>query len=345
MTAANVLETIIEYDSVALIGMDKNSGKTTVLNHIICEARGKLALGLTSIGRDGEAIDEVTGTEKPRIYVERGTNIATSRKYLLCSDISREILDTTGIQTPMGEIIIARALSDGFIQLAGPSITTDINNVCRALLGHGSKLIIVDGAISRKSSASPFVTDAAILCTGASLGKSIYNVVKETKHTANLLSIAPETQLDVLQISKSILCKARLGFIFKDFVYKTVQVLTALDASKIIIENLHENTTYIVISGAITDKLLSDIMKSGKNLKNITLLVEDGTKLFLSHEYFNGFICRGGLIKAINPINLVCITCNPNSPYGYNFNGPAFLELLKEAIPLPVFDVLGGEKY
>ena len=89
------------YRSVSIIGMCKNAGKTTVLNQLIRELNGNgQTLALTSIGRDGEDKDLVTGTQKPGIYVARGTLIATASDLILrhC-DVTREILATTGIST------------------------------------------------------------------------------------------------------------------------------------------------------------------------------------------------------------------------------------------------------
>ena len=53
----SIFDMIQKYDSISIIGMNKNVGKTTTLNHIFKEARGKISLGLTSIGRDGEEMD------------------------------------------------------------------------------------------------------------------------------------------------------------------------------------------------------------------------------------------------------------------------------------------------
>jgi len=55
-----ILKLLKPYNSVSIIGMNKNVGKTTTLNHILEEARGNMSLGLTSIGRDGEELDRVT---------------------------------------------------------------------------------------------------------------------------------------------------------------------------------------------------------------------------------------------------------------------------------------------
>ncbi len=337
-----LLHTLKDYKSVSIIGMDKNVGKTTTLNYIINETKGEFTLGLTSIGRDGEEEDVVTSTHKPRIYVQKGSFIATAKSCFLESDVTKEIVYTTGINTPMGEIILFKALSDGFVQLAGPSMNYHLEGVCKKLKELGSDIVIADGALSRKSLASPTVTQGTILCTGASLSKSMHKVVEETAHTVRLLSIEKESDEKIINLAKEIVSTVSVGIIDKENKVKKLNVLTALEASKEILENLEENSKYIVIKGIIGDRLLGDMMKSSEKYKDIIFLVQDGTKIFLSKETFYKFEKCGGKIRAMTPIQLICITANPKSPYGYEFDKDKFLAFLRKEIALPVFDILGG---
>ena len=77
------------YTTLCLAGMCKNAGKTTALNALIrgAKARG-VSLALTSIGRDGEREDLVTGTNKPPIYMTGGTLFATARGLLPKCDVT-----------------------------------------------------------------------------------------------------------------------------------------------------------------------------------------------------------------------------------------------------------------
>jgi len=339
----NIFHMVQKYDSISIIGMSKNVGKTTTLNHILREARGRISLGLTSIGRDGEELDRVTATEKPKIYIEEGTIIATAKQCLLNSDITREILKTTGFNTPMGEIIICRALSDGYVDLGGPSVNSYMVEICDELKRFGSELVIVDGALSRKTFASPSITNATILSTGAALSRSMAKVIEETSHTVKLLSLENEEDGEILKLADEVLYRGRIGIIHKDNTIKMLDVLTALESSKEIIEAIDENISYVVIKGVVSDKLLEDIMTSTNKYKGITFLVEDGTKLFLTKETLYKFIKQGGSIKTINKINIVCVTSNPKSPYGYEFDKHKFLDGLRNNLNIPVFDVIGGE--
>ncbi|MGK0469123.1 hypothetical protein [Clostridium sp.] len=338
-----ILEMIRKYDSISIIGMSKNVGKTTTLNHILREARGRISLGLTSIGRDGEERDLVTATEKPKIYIEKGTIIATAKQCLFNSDITREILKTTGFNTPMGEIIICRALSDGYVDLGGPSVNYYMTSICDELKRFGSQLVIVDGALNRKTFASPSITDATILSTGAALSRSMIKVIEETRHTAQLLSLENENDMTILKPAREILNGGRIGIIRRDNTIKMLDVLTALGSSKEIVGVLDGNTTCVVIKGVVSDKLLEEIMASTNQYKGVVFLVQDGTKLFLTRDTLYKFQKQGGILKTINKINIVCVTSNPKSPYGYEFDKHKFLDGLRNNLNVPVFDVIGGE--
>lgn len=338
-----ILSLIRHYKSVSIIGMNKNVGKTTTLNHILKEAKGSISLGLTSIGRDGEELDKVTATEKPKIYIEKGTIVATAKQCLLNSDFTKEIINTTGINTPMGEIVVCRALSDGYADLGGPSVNAYMKTIKKQLLDFGCDLVIIDGALSRKTFAAPQICEATILSTGAALSRSMTAVISETKHTLDLLSLPEEENQRVLDASMKILKEGIIGIIDKSGDYKIVDVLTALEASKEIVQALNEEISHVVIKGAISDRLLEGIMTSTNLYKNVTFLVEDGTKLFITKETLYKFQKQGGTLKVLGKIRVVCLTINPKSPYGYEFQKKKFLSELQKVVDIPVFDVLGGE--
>lgn len=135
--SSQLLEILNGVKTMSIVGMCKNAGKTTMLNWMLHHDRLRGTLGLTSIGRDGESTDVVTGTEKPGIFVREGTLIATARDMLRLGDVTTEILATTGIPTPLGEVVILRARSAGNVQLAGPSITSQLREVSRMFLSWG----------------------------------------------------------------------------------------------------------------------------------------------------------------------------------------------------------------
>jgi len=177
--------------TVSIVGMAKNVGKTVTLNEMIDQAREiNVSLGITSIGRDGESRDLVTDTEKPRIFIYAGTIIATAEKLLNRSDLKYEVLEVLDQNTILGKIVLIRAVRDGFVDVSGPFTNSGIKNACEKMLKWGANLVIVDGALDRKTSASPAITDGTILSTGAALSRDLNKVIKDTSFKMRILALS-----------------------------------------------------------------------------------------------------------------------------------------------------------
>lgn len=337
----DVLKELKRYKSVSIIGNYKNVGKTTTLNYILNKAKGETTLGLTSIGIDGEEEDIVTKTHKPKIYVYKGSLIATAKNCALKSDITKEIIDVTNINTPLGKIIIFKALSDGFIELAGPSINSQIKYICNRLNQLGCDIAIVDGALSRKTMASPSITDATIFCTGAILSTDINKVVDKTVHEVNMMTIdkiEDDKFFNLYDTLKS-LKENKVSIISKDYTYKYLNLKTTLNSHKEIIDNLDDNSKYILVDGIIVNSFIENIIKSSNKYKRKTFLITDATKIFLDKLVYDKFIRLGGNIKVINKINLIAISANPTSISGYSFDKYEFIKKLQEKIKVKVIDI------
>jgi len=69
--------------------------------------------------------------------------------------------------------------------------------------------------------------------------------------------------------------------------------------------------------------------------------VKDATKIFISERELNYFLKIGIQLRVLDEINLLAITINPYSPYGYNFNPKTFMQEMKRYFEdIPVFNVL-----
>jgi len=339
-----IIEEIKKYKIISIIGLAKNVSKTTTLNHVIQVLKGGYQLGLTSIGRDGEKYDAITSLPKPRIFVESGTIIATALQSLRNSELKSEIINKTGINTPMGEIQIVKALNSGFIEVAGPSINSELKLICDDLLKLGCDLVLIDGAFDRRSYASPLISQATILSTGASVSKEMKEVLDITHHTVNLLTLECEEDDQIINLANDIISKAKVGIINEDHYIKILDLLTALDSVEEILHQLSDSTRFLVINGAITDEFVENLIKRSDIYKTIKLLVPDATKLFLKKGTFEKYLKKGGVIKVLNKIKIIIITINPTSPLGYKFDKFKFLSELKKGIAIPIYD-LGPSEY
>ncbi|HRV33000.1 MAG TPA: hypothetical protein P5281_01530, partial [Anaerovoracaceae bacterium] len=95
-----------EYRTLSIVGMAKNSGKTTTLNYLLEEAFDEgLVLGVTSTGRDGESTDLVTGTDKPKVYLFTDTIVSVPEKLYGMAETGLEILERTAYRTAMGNVL------------------------------------------------------------------------------------------------------------------------------------------------------------------------------------------------------------------------------------------------
>jgi len=330
--------TIRKYKVISIIGLAKNVSKTTTLNHIINLLRDKHTIGVTSIGRDGEPYDAITELPKPKIIIEKGTLFATAVDSLKNSDIESELIKHTDFTTPLGIINIYKAKNKGYVELAGPSMNKQLKDLCIDMLQIGCDVIFIDGAFDRRSFASPLISDATILSTGASVSRSMEKVVDITSHIYDLLSLEVVKDDKIRKISKEILITAQIGIINKDYSYNKLEDSTALGSSKELFDQLTKDAKYLIIKGAITDKILEEFLIN-KKVKDFTVIATDPTKLFVSKQIFYKFIKKGGHLKVLDRINLIAITINHTSPRGYEFESSLFIELLQERINIPIFNL------
>lgn len=336
----DVYEKLDKYKKISIIGMEKNVGKTTLLNFLIDKISDKSVVGLTSIGRDGEDTDVVTATSKPRIFVYPNTIIATARDCLRNCDITKEILYTTDFSTPMGNIVIVRAISAGYVDIAGPSYNSQIIEILKIMDRFDVNISIVDGALSRKGSAVSDVTRATILSTGAALSLDMGVVIEETKTTVQLLNLPPLEDTKLKEKIEESFEYARYVLIYKDGTITNLEKTTSLEATTEIKDALSPNLLYIAVRGAVTKKFLDTLIKNRNNHKGVGLIIKDGTRVFTDFMTLGKLKASKVDIKVLYPINLLFVTCNPKSPLGYEFPKDKFKELLKKNIDVPVIDVL-----
>jgi len=335
-----------KYETVSIVGMAKNTGKTMTLNHLIGEAIDEsVVVGITSIGRDGESLDLVTETEKPKIFVEEGTLVATTSDMLLLGDAKVEIISVTDYRTPLGSIIIGRVKDSGYVQIGGPQTVKETKEVANIMLELGAEFVIIDGALDRISSAAPSVSEGTILSTGATLSRNVNKVIEETLHVVNLLKLPEVKDEKARPLIEEIVESGKVCLINEDYEIEPLKVRTALSCGNIIGDHISEDTKYVVVSGSLVKNTIEDMIKTTRKYKNVKIIISDGTKVFIKPKDWLRFQRYGVKVEVLNSIELVAITTNPYAPQGYYFDPREFLEKMKGYVKeVPVIDVvLGGE--
>lgn len=329
----------LKYKKVSIIGLSKNAGKTVALNYLINKSyEENITIGLTSTGRDGENKDLVTNTDKPTIFALEGVLVATAKQALLLSDAKVEIMEVTDCNTPMGEVIICKVRQSGNIQIAGPLNTKDIKDISQKLLDYGADVVFVDGAIDRKASSSPLITDACIVATGAVLSRDIKKVVEKTAYSIECYQLE-EVNNSIRQKIKGnreTCIIDRLGNI------EYLSVNTGITAGKKLSETIDENTKYVYVKGAITSLLFKSLCQN-QYVKKFTLIIDDATKIFVDSLSWNDAKRMRLKVNVLDSIDVVALTLNPISPQGYFFDSEEFRQKMMCCIKdVKIIDVVSG---
>lgn len=328
-------ENILKYQSISVVGLAKNAGKTECLNFILKNIKDfSKNVAITSIGIDGESYDQINRMPKPEIEIYKEMIFITSETHFRQKKFIAEILDISNIQTSLGRLMIARALSQGKIILSGPADTSSLKMLIDNMKRFEVNTTIVDGALSRLSPASPAVTEAMILATGAAVSKNIDKLVRNTKYVYDLININPTDES--LQDKLSSL-DSGIWAVCTDGQIHNLQIPSSFMIDKNNEDIFRFGNTFYV-SGAISDSLLR-FFKAQKNVNEIKIIIRDFTKIFASEDNFYAFIKKGGKIEALDKTKLLAISINPVSPEGYHLNGDKLKDELQKIIDVPIFDV------
>ncbi|MBK8951939.1 MAG: hypothetical protein IPM85_06130 [Chitinophagaceae bacterium] len=331
------IQDILKYQSLAITGLEKNTGKTECLNYIIDrikDAGNKIAV--TSVGLDGEGTDQLTTTHKPDITLHEGMIFITSEKHFRQAKLQAEILDITSRYSATGRLVIAEVKTSGKAILSGPSNTKWLKEIIERMPVYGVHTTLVDGALSRTSTASPAVAEAMILATGAAVSACVDEVVNKTAYAVTLINLPEFESLlnDRLQTLENGVYTIEGGNIFDMQIRSAMMPGNQKDAFL--------KAKLIYANGAVTNRLL-DTLRLQKNTADVILVVQDFTRIFATPQAYNSYMARGGKIQVLRKPRLLAVCINPVSPQGYVLDADLLCEKLQEKINIPVYDIMQME--
>jgi hypothetical protein len=335
-TAPALSELIAPARRLALVGLAKNTGKTETLAAILRElAERATCVGVTSIGRDGEAHDVIdVRISKPRIVLQAGSLVASTDALVRASGLAHERLAQTGVRTPLGEVVVARLAEQGAVEVAGPSAAEDLRKVSDAMIDFGAEIVLIDGSIDRRAASSPAVAEGLVIATGAVLSDKIEEIVAATKDAVDLVKLptAGSPRVDESTGGGEELLTLERGL-----------VLNAEPAEITALLRGHPHAGTFHIDGALSERFLEGLLaarteRAGRTLR---IVASDPTKVFLSHRGPSWYRRQGLAIEVMRTIDLKAITVNPVAPQSHRFDSGRLRELIEAAVPgVPVLDVL-----
>ncbi len=334
------IDKLFNYRSLSIVGLEKNSGKTECLNYILNRIpSNKYKIAVSSIGIDGESLDQVTKTHKPEIILKEGIYFTTSEKHYKQKRVSSEVLDISNHSTSLGRLITAKTLSKGKVLLSGPASSAIFSKwITQQHQRYNVDLCIVDGALSRLSIASPAVSESMILTTGAAVSINMNELINKTSFVVDLINLPV---VEELNINKAIKLDSGIYFLEKDGSLTESNINSAF-SSDFLEKEYDSNFKAIYLTGALTDRFLNRYMLQDRyNQKAI--IVKDFTKIFVNNNTYSRFVQKGGVIKVLRRSNLIAVCINPISPNGYKLNSETLCNRLSEKILLPVYNVVKDE--
>lgn len=332
---SELIDRILQYKSVSFVGMEKNTGKTECLNYVLNELyQTDKKIALTSIGIDGESVDQVTETPKPEIELEPGTIFVTSEKHYKEKRPTSKILDLSTYSTSLGRLVTAEAQQRGKALISGPSSTGKLKEVLASMQKYNVDICLVDGALSRKSFGAPSVTESLILSTGAALSPHLPELIRKTQFICQLIHLEPYSSKEnhlLTDIDSGLWAEAEDGS-WHDL---NIPSTLLLDKYK---DRLHQYGSTYYVGGIVTDKIL-DYLRMQPQIADTTLIVKDFTRIFAQADSVYAFQKKGGKLKVLYSAQLLAVCVNPTSPAGYKMDSLQLCERLSEALHLPVYDV------
>lgn len=346
---------------LGILGTSKNTGKTTTTSALLEIANKKnLSVGITSIGYDGEDIDNITGLPKPRIFAKKGTLIATTNRCLKAGTAKIEKLEGTNFSTPLGNIIIGRIIEEGLIVIAGPNKGDELSIILNKLKKLGNELILIDGAINR---IVPLMkADALILTTGAA--RSIDNVflAREAQCIYNLFNLPEIDKNNLLNLTddkgKNVITLIQKNY-SKRFL-KTNSLISLSDVQEVTTK-LNDRSCSIFVPGILGEFALNQLIeKNLKLLKNKNIIIPNPTHLLVGNNAISLMDTLFKMkkleisLKVMRTIPILSITINPFYPlYRYEnnryekgwVNRDGLYNIIKSMVNIPVIDIVkeGGD--
>lgn len=336
--------------TVGIAGTSKNTGKTTTTRVLLEYFQGReVGVGITSIGYDGESVDNITGLPKPRIFLQKGDFAAVTEKCLEVSSARMKIMDRMDIHTPLGRVVCGKVMKEGLMVIAGPNQSGHLRMIRQWMGNQEAGLVIVDGALNR---IAPMVeTDGFILATGAAHTVDIDRLALET-HSIGVICNHPEIMEIPYPLSShgKTLIWSREGDILTELPAFLFEPEDLAGVSRLL-----DSASLFYCPGVISGPCLG-YMGELPFREGMKFIFDDPVKLLLSdvitaHRFVERILAKGGRVGYLRSLPLLAVTVNPFYPscrYGTHqyqadyIDREALLSRVKAAVDVPVIDVVSG---
>lgn len=316
---------------VAIVGICKNAGKTTVLNAVLDQH--SFNWGVLSTGRDGETEDLLFKTPKPRVKIPQGSLFCCDRANLEEHGSRVSILSKVNRHSGNRSLWLLKAETDLETELTGPG-TSEAQLACaKQLLDMGAEKVIIDGSLDRKSIVLDSAIDGIILVAGASFG----SVEAITSELRRLLILSGIKKLNSGKADAKQLGGKHEIIIKQAGKWKSSGLASLFSHEKQLIELLSTNPDAIYIPGAYSS---SAHHRLSSHFGQAQLIFRHPECLKLDRNELASFLVNHD-VSCLIPFPIKAIALNAKGVGSNDLASDELLMQIRDSLPkLPVFDVM-----
>ncbi len=311
--SAPLAELLAPYRTITVVGLAKNAGKTTVINHLLEHMHGRV--GIASLGLDGEARDQLTGLHKPRVWPPADALVATTTGLVDVHAV--RVVERLPYRTAVGSVLVVEPPSDTPVTVSGPTRLDELDATVEALHAAGARRVLLEGALGRLGPAAPSRAEAVVLAAGASLANS------RDDYAVRLRLALAALDLPVSDVAAGLEIEHAAG-------YERETAARIAEAGVGLVE----------LRGALTGPLLEQLLRLGAQVR---LCVADATRV-LARPQQVARAGRAGVETVVRAgLAIVAVTASPFHP-DVHFTADETFVIAVAAVDgrWPVYDVVSG---
>jgi hypothetical protein len=237
--------------AVAIAGICKNAGKTTLLNHFLVSSKMH-PRGVFTTGIDGEDEDTVYRIAKPKVGLNAGDIFCCDTKTLDLHGSSLSVLDELPQSDRSRKLWLAKTETPLQTEITGPSTVSAQVFLLQLMLQLGAQQVFIDGSLDRKSITLSADIDAVAMLIGANYG-SLQNIIGELKRLLILNQMTVYITLEKDSRMRSDLLSAESVCVLQKGKWTPTQLKSLIGTENLAKEFEEREPEALYIPGALTD--------------------------------------------------------------------------------------------
>jgi len=262
--------------------------------------------------------------------------IATAESCLDSSTAKYVIHEKTTIRTALGKKFLVEITEAGLVLVAGPASRNQMKTLFHIAKKYKPYKILIDGALYRRSIASPILSDGIIFVTGASYSSDMKKVIKDTKSIIDQLSIKSIKMPENMYENSS-----ENTLLYYENTMKSIFIAESLiNEEKLLEKHINPNLTHLYLPGALTDRIVEVLLNNVSEINELQIIVQDSSFILIKPENYEKLAKKQIKINVLNQIEILFVAYNPVSPFSYDFDNLEFKSKLSEELTFVPINIL-----